>query len=109
MWFRAIAAFSVLYGAALWAGDAAAQLRRYDQSHQYSTSILSLNGQVRPGRRMNLAGVSESQAVRAARKCAGGGEVLKPPSPTSGGGFVVKILKGSSYKTVRVDSNGRCG
>jgi len=55
-----------------------------------------------------VSDITRAQAVRAAIRCNKGGEALKPPV-RKGRGFVVKILKGSYVKLIKVDKDGNCG
>lgn len=68
-------------------------------------------GFARPANRPALlvvGNISKAQAVRAAIRCNRGGEALKAPV-RQGQGFVVKVLKGSNVRFIRVDKNGQCG
>ncbi len=132
MWIRAIFAILLIYSAALMVSVATAQPLAGDRPlYGYGTQkpqksqkpqkphkrleVLNVVREApefgRPARSNGLiitAQITKAQAVRAAIRCNRGGEALKPPV-RSGRGFVVKVLKGSYVRNIRVDRNGRCG
>jgi len=120
MWIRAVFAITIFCSAALAGGAASAQPVGTDrpqfevQTPRYGLRVQNLMREApqtgRRARRQGLivtAQISKAQAVRAAIRCNRGGEALKPPV-RSGQGFVVKVLKGSYVRNIRVDRNGQC-
>ncbi|VAW18153.1 hypothetical protein MNBD_ALPHA09-261 [hydrothermal vent metagenome] len=121
MWTRASFALLVLFGAVLADATAFAQaIRKIQAQDEFQTprnGLMFLNvarpgaGLARPARRPDMivvGNITRAQAVRAAIRCNRGGEALKPPV-RQGQGFVVKVLKGSYVRFIRVDKDGQCG
>jgi len=122
MWIRAIIATPFIFSAALLVSVAAAQPLADNrpqfgygmQKPHNELKVLNITREplefVRPARPQGsivTAQITKAQAVRAAIRCNRGGEALKPPV-RSGQGFVVKVLKGSYVRNIRVDRNGQC-
>lgn len=121
MWIRAFLALSIFGGTLLTDGNAFAQ-KWAKSPTQFKLQALRAGPDVlgvprraprfrRPAARPGsivVGNITKSQAVRAAIRCNRGGEALKPPV-RRGDGFVVKILKGSYVRFIRVDKNGQCG
>jgi len=120
MWIRAVFAIILFGSAALMDGVVTAQPQGRDRSDygvQTPHDRLKEFGIApqaprfaRPTPRQGLivtAQITKAQAVRAAIRCNRGGEALKPPV-RRGQGFVVKVLKGSYVRNIRVDRNGQC-